>query len=495
MTGIYARQSVDKKDSISIDGQIDLCRKEAADSDIEVYSDKGFSGANMNRPSFKRLMQDIENGKIDKVVVYRLDRISRSLLDFAGMIDTFKKNNVTFISCSEKFDTSTPIGNAMLSIIMVFAQLERETIQQRIRDNYYQRGKKGMYLGGPPPYGFDKEKIEYENIHTSVLVPNEEIKNVKTMYALYNSGMSLGMIAKELNKCEIPSPNGRNWSSLAVSRTLKSPVYVKADADIYMFYKLKGCTITNELSDFIGENGCYLYGKRDRSAAKYTDVSDHTLSLALHKGIIDSDEWIKAQNKLSQNIQIKNTGKSLHSWLSGVVKCRKCGYTMTVVNYKSKKYHYKYFTCRGKTNYNICEGSKSIHVDVVESYVEEAIKEKAKELDFMENREKKVSDSQDKIKLIQIDEQIENLLNHLALASDVTFDYINKKIEDLHAQKEQLMQSTLSGTDNRNAELEKVKSDVQHWDELSFEEKKINAKALISKVLLEDDIIEIKWNY
>lgn len=495
MTGIYARQSVDKKDSISIEGQTDLCKKEAQNEEIKVYTDKGFSGANMNRPSFKQLISDIEKGEIDKVVVYRLDRISRSLLDFAGMIDTFKKHSVTFISCSEKFDTSTPIGNAMLSIIMVFAQLERETIQQRIRDNYYQRGKKGMYLGGPPPYGFNKEKTQYKNISTSILTANSDIDNVKTIYELYNSGYSLGMIAKELNERKIPSPSGKNWSSLAVSRTLKNPVYVKADADVYMYYKLKGCIITNELSDFIGENGCYLYGKRDRNVGKYTDVSGHTLSIAPHPGVIDSEEWIKAQKKLSQNVQIKNTGKSLHSWLSGVVKCRKCGYTMTVVNYNSQKYHYKYFTCRGKTNYNICEGSKSIQVSVVEAYVEEAIKEKAKGLNFLDNREKKVSDSQDKIKVIQIEEQIENLLKYLSTASDVTFEYINKKITDLHAEKEELMKSSLNNADNINTELEKVKKDIQHWDELSFEEKKINAKALISKVLLEDGTIEIKWKY
>ena len=490
MTGIYTRQSIDKKDSISIDGQIDLCKKEAGSEPIQIYTDKGFSGANINRPAFKQLIFDIKQSKIDKVIVYRLDRISRSLLDFAGMIDVFKKHNVAFVSCNEKFDTSTPIGNAMLSIIMVFAQLERETIQQRIKDNYYQRGKKGMYLGGPAPYGFDKVKTTINGINTSMLAPNADSANVQTLYDMYNSGLTLGAIAKEITNRGIIAPNGGLWSSLMVSRILKSPTYVKADADVYMYYKLRGCNITNDLADFVGANGCYLYGKRDRNAAKYTDVSDHTLSLAPHEGLIESDIWLTVQKRISQNKQIKNTGKSTHTWLSGLVKCGKCGYGMTVTAYKE----YKYFSCRGRTNYHVCEGNQTIYIDVIESYVEQAIKDRVNKIDFGINVEPKTADSQDKIKLVQIDQQIDNLLHHLALSSDIAADYINKKIASLHAEKQKLMQKTLSSPSD-NIELAKIKQDVQNWDTLSFNDKKINAKALITKVFVTDNTISIDWRY
>ena len=152
MDAIYARQSVDKKDSISIETQIDLCKRELLPgSKVAIYLDKGYSGGSMNRPEFQRLLEDVKSGKITRIITYRLDRISRSVLDFANLIDLFEKYGVTFNSTQEKFDTSTPMGKAMLNITMVFAQLERETIQQRIRDNYYARGEKGMYLGGPPP--------------------------------------------------------------------------------------------------------------------------------------------------------------------------------------------------------------------------------------------------------------------------------------------------------------------------------------------------------
>lgn len=125
---IYARQSVDKKDSISIESQIEFCKYELKGGNCKEYKDKGYSGKNTERPQFQQLMRDIESGLVRKVVVYKLDRISRSILDFAKMMDFFQEYEVEFVSSTEKFDTSTPMGRAMLNICIVFAQLERETI-------------------------------------------------------------------------------------------------------------------------------------------------------------------------------------------------------------------------------------------------------------------------------------------------------------------------------------------------------------------------------
>ena len=128
---IYARQSIDKKDSISIESQIEFCQYELKGGQYRLYTDKGYSGKNTDRPKFQELMQDIEKGIISKVIVYKLDRISRSILDFANMMESFQLHGVEFVSSTEKFDTSTPMGRAMLNICIVFAQLERETIQKR----------------------------------------------------------------------------------------------------------------------------------------------------------------------------------------------------------------------------------------------------------------------------------------------------------------------------------------------------------------------------
>ncbi len=125
MDAIYARQSIDKKGSLSIEGQIELCRKFTVD-DALVFSDKGFSGKNTKRPAFGELMEAVEAGRVKKIVVYRLDRFSRSLADFSQIWELLRKNNVEFLSVNEQFDTSSPMGRAMLNIVMTFAQLERE---------------------------------------------------------------------------------------------------------------------------------------------------------------------------------------------------------------------------------------------------------------------------------------------------------------------------------------------------------------------------------
>ncbi len=145
---IYARQSVDRIDSISVESQIEFCKGEVTGESYKVYTDKGYSGKNIDRPAFQELLRDIEAGKVNRVIVYRLDRISRSVLDFASLIEVFQKNHVDFVSTMEKFDTGAPIGKAMLMIVMIFAQLERETIQQRVIDAYSSRSKRGFYMGG-----------------------------------------------------------------------------------------------------------------------------------------------------------------------------------------------------------------------------------------------------------------------------------------------------------------------------------------------------------
>ena len=184
---IYARQSIDKKDSISIESQIEFCKYELRGGNCREYQDKGYSGKNTDRPQFQMLVEDIKRGLIARVVVYKLDRISRSILDFANMMALFQEYNVEFISSTEKFDTSTPMGRAMLNICIVFAQLERETIQKRVQDAWYARCQRGFKMGGRVPYGFRTEPIVIDGVHTKKLVIEPtEAAFVRKMYEMYN---------------------------------------------------------------------------------------------------------------------------------------------------------------------------------------------------------------------------------------------------------------------------------------------------------------------
>ena len=258
---LYGRQSIEKKDSISVESQLEYCRYETHGTPYIEYTDRGFSGKNTNRPGFERMMNDIKAGKIKRVIVYKLDRISRSILDFANMMELFQKYDVEFVSSTEKFDTSTPIGRAMLNICIVFAQLERETIQKRVTDAYYARCRHGFYMGGRAPYGFRLTNTVIDNIHTSMYeeVP-EECEQLKLIYSMYaDPSNSLGEIIRYLNEHDMKHLRGGNWTTSRLSEMLRNPVYVKADIDVYNFYKGQGAKICNPASDFTGRNACYLY--------------------------------------------------------------------------------------------------------------------------------------------------------------------------------------------------------------------------------------------
>ena len=164
---IYSRKSKYTSKGESIDNQIELCKKyllgkyeNITEKNIKVYQDEGFTGYNTKRPEFQQMLDDIKNYKIKTIIVYRLDRISRNVSDFCKLKDKLAKYNVDFMSVTENFDTSTPMGTAMLMISSVFAQLERDTIAERIKDNMYELAKTGRWLGGNTPLGYKSKKIE-----------------------------------------------------------------------------------------------------------------------------------------------------------------------------------------------------------------------------------------------------------------------------------------------------------------------------------------------
>ena len=491
MIAIYTRQSIDKQDSISIETQIELCKKEIKTNEsFKIYQDKGFSGKNTERPQFKKLMEDIKNKEITQIIVYRLDRISRSITDFSNIMDILEENKVSFISANEKFDTSTPTGKAMLYIIMIFAQLERETIAERIKDNYYSRGKTGVWLGGPAPFGYTIIKKTKNSKKISILEETEDIKIVKKIYNLYaNTDASLGYIAKILLK----KYGGSMWNNIKLSRILHNPCYVKADIDIYDFFKAKKSVITNDISDFVGKKGCALYGKRDRGSNKYRDYENMVLSISNHNGVIDSDTWLRCQIKLQNNVQIKNTGKGKHTYLTGLLKCGYCGYSMQVKTYKDKKY----LNCTGRYVTNNCIDKLETHyLFEIENYVFEEIKKFVHNFESLKISHKKIETDNEinslKIKLHKIETEIENLINNLSFANDTLLKYANEKIVKLDNEKIEILneinQKRIKPTNINIPNLD-------DWENLSNHIKKNFVNKIISHILIFNNEIEIYWKH
>lgn len=499
MEAIYTRQSADKKDSISVETQVEFCKRELSSDNYKVYQDKGFSGGNINRPDFQQLMADIKNGLITKVIVYRLDRISRSILNFTSMMEIFNKYKVEFVSCNEKLDTTTPAGRMVVNILIVFAQYERESAQQRIKDNYYERAKRGVFLGGNTPFGYDFKNVKIANKRTSMLVVEQETALiVKKIFDMYVNGMSLGEIAKYFNANNIAVGKANNGCrSNTITRILRNPAYVKADMNVYQFLDMKNCTIVNELEDFNGNNGLISYGEGD---TKFSDISGYNIAVGLHDGFIDSDIWLKAQYRVYDNKQIANSGNSQNTWLSGITKCGYCGYAMTYKGYSKKvkgvKRDYKYLRCSGKT-YKACSSDMPyLYLEDVENDVFELL------IKFIKDKNIRISNDTDnekindaKLDLSIVDKKIDKLVESLMEANDVTMTYINKAITKLDAQKKEITNKIigLENTKSSTANIS-IQDYIDSWDELSIEKKKEFVRSYVNEIrIFKDNNIEIDF--
>lgn len=491
MIAIYARKSVFREDSISIESQIEQCRYEAKGAECVIYSDNGFSGKNTDRPEYQRMIDDIKAKRIDKVIVYKLDRISRSILDFSNMMHLFQDMNVAFVSATEHFDTSSPMGRAMLNICIVFAQLERETIQQRVADAYMSRSKKGFYMGGTIPYGYTKVPITIQGVRTSMYEPiKEEADDIRFIFDLYSHpNVSLGDVVRQLTeKGKQYNLRGKLVNTSRLSETLRNPLYTQADRSIYDFYKEQGVDIVNSVDEFNGETGLYLFHK------------SNSLVIAPHQGIVDSETWLKCRRKLLANKKV-TPHRALKFLYAGKVKCGFCGHSMTTIGSPRKNGYVYYLTDVGHIKYHICNRKKkNIRVDGFEQQMFERLKAKIETLTIHKNKHDSVEDAELKKLLSEkekITVEIDNVLKALTEAtSTVTMSYIEKKISELDTRKKQI-----------ETEIETIQSKLQNkqfpsqltnvmskWDKISFDDKRAIISLLIDKILVYDDQIEIIWN-
>lgn len=494
---LYARQSVEKVDSISIESQLEYCRHEARGNPCREYIDRGYSGKNTNRPAFEQLLADVRQGKVARVIVYKLDRISRSILDFANMMQLFQQHRVEFVSSTERFDTSTPIGRAMLHICIVFAQLERETIQKRVTDAYYSRCKKGLYMGGRVPYGFARQQTVLDGVRTSMFVPvPQEARQVQLIYSLYaDPANSLGDLVRYLNAHGHKQLRGGMWSTARLSEMLRNPVYVRADAAVYDFFKEQGAQILNPAADFTGYNGCYLYKGAGGEGRSPSDLSGREVVLAPHEGLVSSRDWLRCRLRCQQNRRSTTTCKAKSSWLLGKVKCGRCGYGLSVV--KSDTRWQRYFVCSAAlaSKKQRCPGTGgTVYAQLLEAYVSQEIQRRLGLFDKLCQREEPQLDrkcNEHRIRLAEIEREIEQLLCKVSGTNDILLSYINSRVAQLDEERSQLQTEA-----ERLAHQEgtvAICNPAQLWTKASFAQKQAVADALIEIIKVADGEIEIVW--
>lgn len=226
---IYTRKSSEEgleQEFNSLDAQHDACTAYIASQRAEgwialptEYDDGGFSGGTLERPALQRLLADIEAGLVDVVVVYKIDRLSRSLMDFSKLVEVFDRNAVTFVSVTQSFNTTTSMGRLTLNILLSFAQFEREVIGERIRDKFAASRKRGMWMGGWTPLG-------YEVVDRKLVVNEAEADLVRRIVGRFLELGSVTLLVRELQAQGATTKQGKSFDKGTIYKLLKNRVYI-----------------------------------------------------------------------------------------------------------------------------------------------------------------------------------------------------------------------------------------------------------------------------
>lgn len=435
----------------------------------KVYTDGGFSGSTTERPALEQLIKDAQSKLFDTVLVYKLDRLSRSQKDTLYLIeDIFLKNNIEFVSLLENFDTSTPFGRAVIGLLSVFAQLEREQIKERMQLGKLGRAKAGksmMWAKTSYGYNYDKE--------TGSMTINEyEALAVKEIYSSYLAGMSITKLRDKINE---EYPKKPAWSYRTIRGILANPVYCGLN-------QYKGQTFQGT-----------------------------------HKAIISLDDFEQTQRELAKRQQ---TAKELSNprpfqakyMLSGLAQCGYCHAPLKVILGQKRKdgSRFKRYECyqrhprktRGVTVYNDNKKCESGYYDMelLEHYVLTRIAQLQNDPDKI--KELFSDDTSPAVDKQAIQKQIDSLtlklskLNDLYLDDRITLDELRTKSADFIKQRNALEDEIKKASNDKQAgQREKIEKllDASSVLDMSYDNQKVIVRELIDKVQVTSDKVVIRW--
>lgn len=441
---------------------------------VKIYVDPGYSGSNIERPALKMLINDLKSGAIDKVVVYKLDRLSRSQKDTLYLIeDVFLENGVDFVSMTENFDTSTPFGRAMIGLLSIFAQLEREQIKERMEMGREARAKKGYFHGSATP------PIGYDYIDGELIINEYEAMLVNEVYNLYISGVTVGKIAKLLNAKGYNHRYGE-WNRSTVRNMVENKHYI----------------------------GMVRYQK-------------DTWFPGIHKAIISEEVFNKAAaiiaaTKARYESYLTNFNRA-STLLSGLVRCGRCGNTYGKSNSGKRKdgTYYYYYTCNCKSQKSGAKkykgmkcDNKTYRVEELDEIITNEIKKLKTDPEYLRfHMENKPADpSTDKVELIQ--KEIDGLNEQVSLYMDlysikkISLQEVDAKITPLSERidklKEELQKIILESIPDESNEEELLEI-VDNFEDImkrgDFEETRLAITTLINKIEIDGDDQTIFWNF
>lgn len=473
---LYIRVSSQEQatEGYSIGEQTDRLKKyaEAMGWDIyKIYVDPGYSGGNTDRPGLNELIRDVESGEIDKVVVYKLDRLSRSQKDTLILIeDVFKPNNVDFVSMSENFDTSTAIGSAVLGLLAVFAQLERSQIQERMGMGKEAIAKMGKWNGGTEPIGYDY------NIAESKLVVNEyEKMQILELYDLYLKGTPLRTIETIFLNKGYKHKHGL-WDPKSMKRVLRNNIYLG-------YMKYRGVSYPGE-----------------------------------QEAIIDEETYNKAQQLLDERVEaykltgIKPGGQT--TFLGGLLYCKQCGGKFAKNDWRQRTGKYtKIYGCysRSKKVKKMVKDpnckNKYWKRDELDGIIFDEIKKLAMDPSYIhELKTDKVttSDEPNKIDIIKkeianVDEQISRFMDLYGIGK-FTIEQVSDKVDPLNEQRKKLIKelevlNAEAGAISEERAIEILESFEDIIEVGDFDEIRLLIESLIYYIELDNDDVYIHWKF
>lgn len=460
--GLYPRVSGhEQEDNYSIPEQIDRMKKycEAKDWMVyKIYTDSVYSGSNMDRPGLQEMIKDCENGKLDMVLVYKLDRLSRSQKDTMFLIeDVFEKNGVGFTSMTENFDTSTPHGKFIVGILAVFSQLERSRITERTMVGKDSRAKEGKWHGSKwIPIGYD--------YIDGFLYPNEyEAMQVREIADMFLKGTPVRTIERLVTKKGYRHKHGE-WEAKTIRRVLSNPVNIGLIKNRDTWYK------------------------------------------GLHDPILDQKTFDDIQKLMEERRKEYGTARPHQSLLGGILYCKNCGARYARQSYNGI-YSYMCYSRSKKMKKMIKDPTcrnKNYRMEVLESAILDEIHKLAIDPNRVEEvrQNRPVSDVAEKIKSItseiaKIDTQISKVMDLYALGT-IDLDVISDKVAALNERKTALAKEMESmNVPDTSTMTAKEVMDIASLmnDDLPLEEKRSIVQSLIYYIEIDEDDVIIHWKF
>lgn len=454
ITGIYIRVSTEDqaKDGFSINAQKEKLTKYAEANDWDIYDyyiDDGISGKNLDgRPEVQRMLKDIEDKKINNVLIYKLDRLTRSVRDLIYLIELFEKYGCTFNSQTEKIDTSNAVGRMFVKIIGIFAEFERENLAERVSFGYEQKTREGNYTNCNGVYGYDYIKGEQK-----LVVNDIEKELVNRIFDLYIDGNSYFKIARMFNMENVPTKRGGHWASATIKSIINNPLYI----------------------------GKVRYGVQEKNSEKAFTVDGNDI-----EQIIDEEKWNLANDIVStrKHYSVRRYS-SENSYYFHIVKCGKCGGNISARQQKQSGKLYITYRCNNASR-GFCDCGGFSHTTMEKAFIEylETLEmmepdEKVLEKKYNVNISKKQKD--DIEKRIEKLENKKKIIRNQFINDLISIEEYRSMTEEIsmqqQTQKEKLMEINEYNEDNNNNtytydEIKGLITNIKlNWEYLTNKEK------------------------